>query len=995
LAQIHTPFNNQNAWLQNAEELNRHQIFNASKLAAEKHLNLDGSFFLSTDPIVQRDRAVFCKEIANISNGKVLDSASDIINPAIQQRISLFKAQYYFQKKYWVKAIQAYEKAGIANLNNKELVASKFELAYCYFNNKQFSESKKLMLGIKDIESNYTTNAQYYYGLLAYNEGDYKTALLSFEKIETKKDYKEVVPYYIAEILYFDGQKQKALTKAKAAINGAKATYYHKELHLLAAQCLFDEKDFKNAIPYYELYYKNVDKIRKQDLFNLGFCYHQTEQWEKAIEPFKQLSAVQEPIGQNAMYLLGDCYLKTNDKIGAKNAFIICSEMKFNEQLIEPSLLISGKLAFEQGYAIIGSTQLKKIITDYPNSPLKSEASNILSEQLINSGSFAEAYQMIAQSSNANKELIQKVCYGYALVNIQNNNWAEAEKLLNESIENSVLTSYEAAAYFWKAEIDYKNSKFSSAINNGKQFLEKVQPENVKISPNATTQNALMTMGYSALNIQNFEQAREYFAQAQNKQSNTKDGFSEQLASDAILREADAAFLAKDYLKASELYTKSLSQKSIDGDYALFQKSNLLGLLGKSSEQAEILLQIIGQKNPESKYKYEAHYALGDLHLDANKFEDAINHFQKITELTAKHLVVKALMKTAFAYQEAEDEQKAISTYKNVISLYPNSDQRNGALDALKALYLITNQPNAFVKFLKDFNLEPSDKTGLDSLFYAAAETQYANNKFAKAIEGFRNYTTEYPQGIFKTKAAFYKAESHYQLNELDSSLIGYSYVLAQPWNDFTEPSALKASAIAMDQKKYIEAERYYSALRNNSIGINNLKIAYKGLMLLAKFQKNDELSSNLADTLLSFPDLDEISVQQAFLTKGNAALNKKEYSKASDFFEKIHSSKNVELSSEAKFKTAELLVLQNKLKEAEIATNIAIQQTTSSAYWNTKSYLLMADIFIAQKDYFNAKATLQSLIKNVKNEELKKEAQKKLDQVKLLEKSKSKLSEG
>ena len=42
-----------------------------------------------------------------------------------------------------------------------------------------------------------------------------------------------------------------------------------------------------------------------------------------------------------------------------------------------------------------------------------------------------------------------------------------------------------------------------------------------------------------------------------------------------------------------------------------------------------------------------------------------------------------------------------------------------------------------------------------------------------------------------------------------------------------------------------------------------------------------------------------------------------------------------------------------------------------------------MADILTKQKDYFNAKATLQSVIKNTKDKAIKDEASKKLEQVK------------
>ena len=47
------------------------------------------------------------------------------------------------------------------------------------------------------------------------------------------------------------------------------------------------------------------------------------------------------------------------------------------------------------------------------------------------------------------------------------------------------------------------------------------------------------------------------------------------------------------------------------------------------------------------------------------------------------------------------------------------------------------------------------------------------------------------------------------------------------------------------------------------------------------------------------------------------------------------------------------------------------------------KSYLLIADVLIKQDDYFNAKALLQSIVKNAKVPALKEEATKKLEEAK------------
>jgi hypothetical protein len=54
------------------------------------------------------------------------------------------------------------------------------------------------------------------------------------------------------------------------------------------------------------------------------------------------------------------------------------------------------------------------------------------------------------------------------------------------------------------------------------------------------------------------------------------------------------------------------------------------------------------------------------------------------------------------------------------------------------------------------------------------------------------------------------------------------------------------------------------------------------------------------------------------------------------------------------------------------------------SAYeiWTAKGFILLADIYVAQKDNFQAKATLQSVIENVDDEGLKNTAREKLRKI-------------
>ena len=72
-------------------------------------------------------------------------------------------------------------------------------------------------------------------------------------------------------------------------------------------------------------------------------------------------------------------------------------------------------------------------------------------------------------------------------------------------------------------------------------------------------------------------------------------------------------------------------------------------------------------------------------------------------------------------------------------------------------------------------------------------------------------------------------------------------------------------------------------------------------------------------------------------------------------------------------------IITLNDLSSAEKAGLEVIKVTGSYDYWVAKAYILLGDIYLQQKDYFNAKATYQSVANNATIPELKKEAQDKL----------------
>jgi tetratricopeptide (TPR) repeat protein len=84
-------------------------------------------------------------------------------------------------------------------------------------------------------------------------------------------------------------------------------------------------------------------------------------------------------------------------------------------------------------------------------------------------------------------------------------------------------------------------------------------------------------------------------------------------------------------------------------------------------------------------------------------------------------------------------------------------------------------------------------------------------------------------------------------------------------------------------------------------------------------------------------------------------------------------------LAAEARYEIAASWFALNKLSDAEKAAFEVINKSGSYDYWITKAYILLGDIYFRQKDYFNAKATFQSVVDNTLDPTLKSEAQAKL----------------
>jgi TolA-binding protein len=901
------------------------------------------------------------------------------------QLMSYHLGKYYFIKDDFTNAIKNYERAGLDNLSNDEIADAKFEMGYCYFNLKRFKDAKPLFNEIHQLpENKYYIPANYYYGFISYYDRNYSEALKSFKLVESKDEYKGIVPYYISEIFYFQNKKDESLRYGESILSKG-GLYYEKEMKQLMGQIYFEKKNFTKALPLLEYYVKNSTKVSKEDLYEVSYCYYEAKQWNKAIDGLKQLSNESDSLGQNSMYLLGDCYLKTNQKANARNAFQFCAYNSSNKKQQEISLFNYAKLSYELGYQDIALNEMKNFINDYPSSVYNTEAKEIIVNLLANTNNFNDAlslYESFPKPTSNMQKVYPRILYGRGVEFVNDQQIAKAEELFNKIIQlpASSVTPY---ANFWKGEIAYRYQQYDDAIRYLSVYLQSGAVAQGEANP--TT--AKYDLGYCWMKKENYKQASTYFESI--AKSGTTAGTLEQ---DAYVRNADCYFMQRDFSKANSMYETVTSNALPQSDYALFQKSLIAGI--KSSANKITILNSIGRVYPKSSLVPDANMEIASTYMADEKFRDAIPYLNNVLNApNGGGLKPAAYLNLGLSYYNLNNNNQALANYQQLIQQYPQSAEADDALATIKNIYVEDGKPNDYVDFMRK-NGKNISITEADSLTYSSAEIKYNAGDCNTAITGFNNYLSKFPNGAYALEANYFKSECYFKIKDWANALPGYDYVNNKGYSKYFEGATLAAARIYyFELKNYANAKKYFASLQASAVNQDNQLEALRGLVR-CNYQLKDYTQANeAARELLTRKGISTDDKSVAFLVLGKSQQANNDCLGAITSFKSCAAINKSSWGAEARYEIAHCQFISGNYTAAEKAALSTIKETGSYDFWVTSSYILIGDIFMQQKDYFNAKATFQSVAQNSAIAELKNEAQQKLDKAIAQEKESSKIN--
>jgi len=940
-----------------------------------KHLQTEATYYYIVNGLI-------------LDDSLVLNEAKDFVknetNVARVQMLHYQLGEYYFRQKQYHQAIDVYAKAGIENLTNTEIAALKFHKAYSYFTTQQFKEAKILFNTIRQIPTdiNYV-DANYYYGFLCFYDKQYSDALTAFTIADKDVIYQNVVPFYIAEIYYFTGDKDRALSFGEAALNRSGAQMYAIELKQLVGHLYFDKKEYAQALPFLEFYVNKNEKVRREDLYELAFCYYAAKQLDKAIDGFKQLGGKEDSLAQNSMYLLADAYLKTNQKTNARNAFLFCAGNTSNAIQKEVSAFNYAKLSYELGYLDIAIKALQGFLNDYKKSAYINETKELLVSAMANTSNYKDALELfenLPEKSESVKKVYPRVLYARAVELVNDRRIDEAEILLDKLIKAPYNNQQIQLANFWKGEIAYRNGNTSDAIVYLTNYLARPQ-----INGEVNIDNAKYNLAYCLLKKGNYKEALQNFESVEKNITST----SPSMEQDAYLRSGDCYFMLKTFQAALKVYDNVINQNFKSADYATYQKAVIAGALGKQNDKI-ILLQNLPKQYPNSSYSGEALLEIANTYIAAEDFQKAIDPLQELTKnKNASIFYPQAYLKLGVAYFNLDKNEEALKYFSYLAKQYPNAQEADESVEYIRSIFIETLRTEEFVSFMKQ-NGKPISYSEEDSLTYKSAQIKYEANDSANARKGFANYLSKFPDGKNALSANYLSAELNYNNKNNKAALQYYENVAVKAPNNFAERAALQAARIYyFDIKDVVNAEKYFAQAKQIATQQENKLEAMRGLLRCQyKQQKWKDAQPNAKDLLLEKNiATDDKMMANLIIAKVNQNDNK--LVDAVVAYKQVIALGKSEFSAEAAYRIAEILFIQGNFKDAENEAFDCIKKYGSYDYWLTKSYILLGDVYFGLRDFFNAEATFKSVSENATITELKAEAKQKLATL-ILEKDKA-----
>ena len=901
--------------------------------------------------------------IANCAIRTDQDNAEELINSFVedyptsrkQNQAFIDVAYYYFDHREYKEAMHWFERVDESVLKENERNKFNFQKGYTYFDAKNSKKAKSYFSRVASSDE-YGTQSKYYLGFMAYESDDYVEANKQFDQVSGNEKYAEKLSYYKSDMSFKSGDFQKAIDLGIKAMPNS-TPEEKSELNKIIGESYFNLKQYDKAIPYLVGYKGKKGKWNNTDFYQLGYAYYVQKDYENAVSQFNKIIDGNDFIAQNAYYHLGESYLESGKKQQALNAFKNASEMNFNLKLQEDASFNYAKLSYEIGnsYQTVPEVLLG-FMTKYPTNPNNNLIEKLLIDSYISSKNYKEALVLLEKNkSSENRAVYQKVVFYRGLELYNNGDYFGSSSMFEKGLKEQKDPIITARTTFWKAESEYNLENFKEALSSYQQFLDLP-----KAKETAEFKNVNYNIAYANFKL------KEYGTAGNSFQSQIESNKSDKIRlNDSYLRLADCRFVTTKYQVALDAYNKVIESKSVDADYAYFQKALCYGFLSKNSKKIEELNTFL-TLYPRSDYQDDALFELGNTYVAENKQDLAIKAYDKlIANYKSSSYTSKSILRQGLIYYNSDRDDLAIAKFKKVASEFPKTPEAYEAVSTARLIYVDNGKVDEYATWVRTLDFVAVTDLDLDNDTFEASQKQLEQGNTKQAISGYSSYVSKFPNGVNILKANFQLAQLYYAEGSESKSIPNYEYVISQPRCEYTEQSLVRLAQIFLKDKNCDKGIPVLVRIEKEADFAQNKTFAQANLMKCYYETKDYSNSVVYADKVLANPKAEENVKSDAQIIVARSAMQSGDEAKAKTAYAKLLTVSKGELAAEALYYDAYFKNKDGKFELSNTAIQKLAKNYSSYRYYGAKGLILMAKNYYGLKDSYQATYVLENVIEN------------------------------
>jgi TolA-binding protein len=886
--------------------------------------------------------------------------------------------KYQFARRKYAAALSSFDKVEVPDLGREERYEYYYKKGYSQYISKKLPAARASMLKVTNSKSEYAPQANYYYAVISFEEGDYNAALRHFEPLAGDRRFRKSVNTYLAYIYHHEKDYDKMLEYAIPAYEEASGKD-KPGLALLIGDAYYQSERYEEALPYLDFYERTGGRsISREEAYAIAYTQYMNGDCKAAIRNFQQATAAGDALAQNAYYHLGYCYLQTGQKAFASKAFASAYKLGFDGDITEDALFNYAKLSMEISSDPYNTaiSALEDYLERYPSSPREEEAYSYLASLYLSTRNYQMALasvERIRTKDPALQDAYQKICFYRGIELFTDNDLSAAISLFKKATSEGSDQYIAAEASYWIGEAFYRQNNAWGAIKYYREFLE---------SPKATETDVYATafynLGYTYFNKEDYGSALSWFG----KFINYRGQKETRLMADALARMGDCYFIRNDYQSAIKYYDDAIRAGDGKADYALYQKAIAQGASGQLNAKVNSLKELT-RLSAGTTYAGDAKHELAETYLLLNNNAEALTWFGRLVkDHPNSRLAIRAKLKTGLIHYNLNQYEKALTALQQVIDDYPGTAEAREALNSIRNIYIDQNKVDEYYAYAEKLPFAEVTVSEQDSITYMSAENLYMETRCEAAIQAFTSYLEKFPHGAFAVNAAYYRAECAMKAGMQDVALESYAYVAGQPLTGFTENSLLQAARLSKDKEDWTAVSIYYRKLYELEGNREYTLEAISGIMD-ANYQLGNWADAiTAAMTLLSNEKVDDQGISKAhyIMARSYMAMNNLDNARA-EFVITDKLAAN-EWGAESKYMIAYINFSTGRFHEAENTIFELSEQYAAYDQWVAKGFLLLSDVYLALGNVFQAKETLRSIIENYRGPDLGEIAAQKLAEI-------------